>query len=586
MSQKRTSPELSHSLEKPAVEKAPVEKAVVENSAELTPEVSRRGFLRGVGSAGVLGAVGLGGGVAALTPEAALAEAPDRVGQRRRRALRKRTQAARTLFETRLPTQDCNGDDDAYRDRRASFFKTLPQNNLGEVDRGAYNQMLRALSSGEPEDFDAIPLSSVADRALANPMAAFSYEMTGGDGHSSRIPAAPAFESAYIAAEMGEVYWQALTRDVPFSDYGSDSLVAAAVADMNAFSNVIGPTENGAITPGTLFRGETPGDLVGPYISQFLWLDIPFGQRTLDQRYNPPVAGDDFMVDYGEWLAIQRGAAPTTPITFDPTPRYISNNRGLGEWVHADFPYQGYQSAALMLLAFGADALSDRNPYKTSPNQGGFVTFGAAQILDLVVKAAVVSLKAAWYQKWLVHRRLRPEVFAARLENQQNGTKNYRISNEIANSDAVARLLSANSNALLPVAFPEGSPTHPSYPAGHATIAGACCTVLKAFFNESFVIPSPVVATRDGLALDDWTGADLTVGNELNKLANNISIGRDAAGVHYRTDGVDGLTAGEQVAIGMLRDYSITFIEVTDGFELTRFDGQRILIQRGEVLEI
>ncbi|MEO1369408.1 MAG: vanadium-dependent haloperoxidase, partial [Acidobacteriota bacterium] len=233
-----------------------------------------------------------------------------------------------------------------------------------------------------------------------------------------------------------------------------------------------------------------------------------------------------------------------------------------------------------------ADALCPRNPYVNFARQGAFVTFGGPQILDLVTKAAVVSLRAAWYQKWLVHRRLRPEVFAARVENQRNGTKDYGLDADIFNSDAVERLLMANGSALLPLAFPEGSPTHPSYPAGHATIAGACCTVLKAFFNESYVIDSPVVSSSDGLALDAWTGDDLTLGNEIDKLANNISIGRDAAGVHYRSDGVDGLTGGEQVAIGMLQDYSITFAEMADGFELTRFDGQKILIQNGAVTEI
>jgi len=30
------------------------------------------------------------------------------------------------------------------------------------------------------------------------------------------------------------------------------------------------------------------GDLIGPYISQFLWLDIPYGIKTIDQRYRSP----------------------------------------------------------------------------------------------------------------------------------------------------------------------------------------------------------------------------------------------------------------------------------------------------------
>jgi len=35
---------------------------------------------------------------------------------------------------------------------------------------------------------------------------------------------------------MAEVYWRSLTRDVPFRNYETDPLVAAAVTDMNAFT--------------------------------------------------------------------------------------------------------------------------------------------------------------------------------------------------------------------------------------------------------------------------------------------------------------------------------------------------------------
>ena len=69
--------------------------------------------------------------------------------------------------------------------------------------------------------------------------------------------------------------------------------------------------------------------------------------------------------------------------------------------------------------------------------------------------------------------------------------------------------------------------------------AGACVTMLKAFFAEYFVIPNPVIPNEDGTCLIDYTGDDkdrLTVSGELNKLAANISIGRNMAGVHWRTD--------------------------------------------------
>jgi membrane-associated phospholipid phosphatase len=127
------------------------------------------------------------------------------------------------------------------------------------------------------------------------------------------------------------------------------------------------------------------------------------------------------------------------------------------------------------------------------------------------------------------------------------------------------------------MAFPEGSPTHPAYPAGHATISGACGTILKAFFKESFVIPSPVQASDDGLTLNPISEA-LTIRGEVDKLAANISIGRDIAGVHWRSDGIEGLNLGEEVAISFLRDYSRTYNENFAGFTFTRFNGNSITI--------
>jgi hypothetical protein len=108
--------------------------------------------------------------------------------------------------------------------------------------------------------------------------------------------------------------------------------------------------------------------------------------------------------------------------------------------------------------------------------------------------------------------------------------------------------------------------------------------VLKALFDESYTIPNPVVANSDGTALANYSGGNLTVGNELNKLANNIAIGRDAAGVHYRQDGIQGIRAGEQQAIAMLQDQSTTVTESGfNGFSLTKFDGTQITILGGEV---
>ena len=132
----------------------------------------------------------------------------------------------------------------------------------------------------------------------------------------------------------------------------------------------------------------------------------------------------------------------------------------------------------------------------------------------------------------------------------------------------------------MPQAFPEGAPTHPSYGAGHATVAGACVTILKAWFDESFPIENPVISNATGTALVNYTGPDkdsLTVGGELNKLAANIAIGRNMAGVHYRSDYTESIKLGEMVAIGILEEQKLTYNE-NYSFRFTRFDGTSITI--------
>src|SRR5262249_61505155 len=135
------------------------------------------------------------------------------------------------------------------------------------------------------------------------PQPTFPSAVVGPASAATSLAPPPTFSSALMATEMGEVYWLALTRDVPFRDYETDALVAAAVADMNAFTEPLTSGTGTKWTPATVFRGETSGDLVGPYLSQFLWLDIPYGIKTIGHRYTVPTPGQSFLTNPPEWLA-------------------------------------------------------------------------------------------------------------------------------------------------------------------------------------------------------------------------------------------------------------------------------------------
>jgi hypothetical protein len=232
--------------------------------------------------------------------------------------------------------------------------------------------------------------------------------------------------------------------------------------------------------------------------------------------------------------------------------------------------------ATLILNSFGAVAMSPSNPYLHSATQVGNVTFGAP--IDLVSRTPNPANRACWYQKWLVHRRVRPEMFGGRIHNHVTGAAKYPIHSDVLNSAALKAVFNVKGSYLLPQAYPAGSPLHPSYPAAHAVTVGAGITVLKATFNESFLIQNPVMPSDDGLSLAPYTGASLTVGGELNKLASNIALGRDAAGVHYRSDGVEGIKLGEAIAISILRDTATLYNEVFPGFSFTMYDGTPVTI--------
>lgn len=539
---------------------------------------SRRAFLAGIGGAAALSAIGLPPIVLLKRAEAKA----DKIGalnaqQRRNKAYNIRHEAALYQKNLPLPNHPDNGEEKDYP-YLANFSKGLPHNDYGEVDTEDYQSLLDALSNGDDASFENIPLGGV--RPLRNPQAGLAFDLEGPDSHHLKIRPAPRIDGPENSGEMAELYWMALARDVNFTDYGSDSLIADACTDLSAFSDFRGPKQSGSVTPATIFRGNTPGNQKGPYVSQFLLKDIPYGTLTISQRQKTVILDVNYMTDPASWLSIQNGLDPLVTDTFDGVTRYIRNGRDLATYVHYDALYEAYLNACLILLGMDAP-LDSGNPYLSLTKTDAFGTFGGPHVLSLVTEVATRALKAVWFQKWYVHRRLRPEEFGGRVHYHLGGVATYPIDSEILNSQSVQQTFSRYGTYLLPQAYPEGSPLHPAYGAGHATVAGACVTILKAWFDESFAIPYPVVPNADGTELISYTGPDagsLTVGGELNKVAANIAFGRNFAGIHWRTDYSQSLKLGEEVAIGILQDHKNTLKESFAGFSLTKFDGTTITI--------
>lgn len=563
--------------------------------------LDRRGFMRTIGSlAATAGAVtGISVTPALLGASDLEAEevgGPLSAKQRRSAAAKMRIGIAKSNEKRPVVKGVPNGDEEAFASRIGNFSKGLPHDSVtGEVDPTAYQALRKAVSSGKNVDFEAIPMGNpnFSQRfPLKNPQAGLSFDLEGLDPCQLELPTAPSVTSAETAGEMVELYWAAKLRDIHFSDYASDGSVSSACSEISALSDFRGPKEAGAVTPQTLFRDNSVGASVGPYVSQFLLRAVPFGAVNIEQKMRTLNPGDDHVKDFATWLAIQNGSKPSVTASFDTVRRYIRNGRDLSQWVHIDVLYQAYFHAALIMLT-PPDAgdlvtagglgipLNPGNPYLGSQTQCGFGTFGPPYVMTLLTEVATRALKAVWFHKWYVQRRLRPEAFGNLVHQVKLNSADYPLHADVLNSSAAASLFGANGTYLLPLAFPEGSPLHPAYASGHATVAGACVTILKALFDTSGTYADPKVASADGLTLDSYNGADagqMTIEGELNKLASNVGQGRNIAGVHWRTDCYGGVRLGEQVAIAVLRDQRKTFHEKFDGYTFRTFDGETITV--------
>jgi hypothetical protein len=478
----------------------------------------------------------------------------------------------------------------------ASFTKGLPHDAYGEADPDAYDTLRGALNQDgdlKPRSFngiarfDDIPVGGT--RQLANPQAALSYDTTGFDPHDVYHEAAPAFASAESAAEMVELYWQALLRDVPFEGYGDHRGARAAAEELGGLEGYEGPGDDGGLQPENLFRGSLPGCTQGPHVSQFLYKFIPRGARMQDQKVPIAKPGVDYMTEYDDWLAVQNGQNPydtsfrdAEEFVHDPEleERYIVTGRDLATYSHRNVPHQPYLAAALIALGDGVP-LDDGVPLPDGI-QNGNVDFARDEITSGIPGVNLPAQHAAWFHKWVAHRRLRPEEYGGRVyHTKRDEGPTYPVPDDLLDSTALEVTRREFDTYLLPQAYPEGSPTHPSFPAGHAAQAGAMGTLVKAYFDDTAVLPDPVKPDPEDPTRLVGIDEDLTLTGEVNKLVANLCIGRNWAGIHYRTDASDGIRMGERVAAAFLLD-RVNSKRTDCAFQFQTFDGHQARIERGD----
>jgi hypothetical protein len=569
------------------------------------PGTSRRSFL---GQVGIGGAAAVALAAIPFEPliEGKHAEAEAAVVQygsarRARDSYNYRQDTARNE-EIDVGEQPDNGDSERFTDFSGNYSKCLQHQYLGIPVYASYQSMLHALQTGRFSDFQNIlvgnPGGTNATSALNGPQGCLAFDLEGLDSHATVVPPAPSVASAQTAAEQVEHYWAALMRDVNFTDYATSSLAAQACADLNNMSYVRGSHNYEfpyPVTSQNLFRGQIvagDGPVQGPYLSQFIIQPTFFGAQPLTQQFQRLLSvgegGADFMTDPTEYLNVQNGQPPSGSLSFDPTYRYLRMGRDLAAYTHVDVLYQAYFTAFMVLSAIHAP-FNPGNPYIGSRTEHGFGTLAAPDAACTIAEMATRALKAAWFHKWIVDLRMRPEEYGALVQanlTHQNPMPQAAaaLHHDVLNSAVLPIIHSQYGSYLLPQAYTEGSPTHPCYPTGHGTVGGACIAAVKFFYDGSRTIrpllqaagSDVMMPSEDGLSLVPYTGSDrdsLTVNGELAKLGWNISQGHGIhAGIHFRSSSYWSLLLGEQVGLSVLQDRAKGYNEPFT-IEITKFDG-------------
>src|SRR5258708_7570359 len=141
---------------------------------------------------------------------------------------------------------------------------------------------------------------------LVNRLAGLAFDLEGTDSHQLKIPSFPRLDSAELADQAIELYWMALCRDVNFMKYETDPLAIEAAAELSKLAAFAGPKSGGIVTSQTLFRGFTAGDVIGPYVSQFLLKKFSYGPYEMNGLTTVPLPADDYLTTADSWLASHR----------------------------------------------------------------------------------------------------------------------------------------------------------------------------------------------------------------------------------------------------------------------------------------
>ena len=100
-----------------------------------------------------------------------------------------------------------NGDEGRYADKSGTYTKGIRQAGIGLVDLTAYETFIKALSSGDPADFEAIKVGGTGVPGMDyftqnDPQGGLAFNLDCPDSTQFKSPQAPAVASEEYAGSL------------------------------------------------------------------------------------------------------------------------------------------------------------------------------------------------------------------------------------------------------------------------------------------------------------------------------------------------------------------------------------------------
>ena len=165
--------------------------------------VTRRSLLGGAGiavGAAVLASPPSMPGIAPAAAQPVTADPRPLDAAFKRRAFEVRDVCASNYQKIPIAPHPTNGDEARYTNKIGSDLRGLPHDQRGEVEQTAWQAFYTACQSGDPADFERIPLGG--PRKLVNPVGTLAVSLSGINPTQIGMPPAPPLASAERGGEQ------------------------------------------------------------------------------------------------------------------------------------------------------------------------------------------------------------------------------------------------------------------------------------------------------------------------------------------------------------------------------------------------